>query len=114
MEVIARFALHCCGDCLALSKPWFAENPFCSRFLNDDSFWDEDARIAFKIQPADAESFKVMLGASLEEVGITTTTNSTTTEPTTRCTIATAAYGPDVAPEVAYVRNGPLSFIIST
>jgi len=73
--------------------------------LNEDGFWDESAQIAFKVQPVDAESFKVTFGASPEEVGITVTTPSTATEPgTTGCIVATAAYGSEMAPEVAYMR----------
>jgi len=74
--------------------------------LNDEGFWDENARIAFKVQPIDADSFKISFGTSPEQVGITaTTTTGTTVEPEpTGCLVATAAFGSEMAPEVAYMR----------
>jgi M6 family metalloprotease-like protein len=74
--------------------------------LNDDGFWDESAGIAFKVQPAGDEAFKITLGGSPEEVGIevTTPTTSTTEPETPSCIIATSAFGSTMAPEVTYMR----------
>jgi M6 family metalloprotease-like protein len=72
--------------------------------LNDDGFWDGIAGIAFKVQPIDAGSFKIIFGASPEAVGITTTTGTKTDQGTRSCIIATAAFGSEMAPEVLYMR----------
>ena len=75
--------------------------------LNDDGFWDESARIAFKVQPDGDDAFKITMGGSPEEAGITVTTPSTTgttQAQTPSCIIATAAFGSAMAPEVIYMR----------
>ncbi len=75
--------------------------------LNNNGFWDENARIAFKVEATGDEAFKITLGSSPDEVGITSTTTSTTgtTEGGTQgCIIATAAYGSEMASEVVYMR----------
>lgn len=82
--------------------------------LNDDGCWDASARIGFRVRPAGDNAFNVTLGASPEEIGVTgactvpsttTGTAQTTTETGTQtCIIATAAYGSEMAPEVAYMR----------
>jgi len=83
--------------------------------LNDDGCWDTNARIGFRVQPVGDNAFKVTLGTSPDAIGTTyacavaTTTTSTSTETTTQtttpsCVIATAAFGSEIAPEVAYMR----------
>ena len=83
-----------------------------SLLLNDNGFWDENARIALKAEATGDEAFKITLGGSPDEVGITpepSTTGTTETTGTTGggtqgCIIATAAYGSEMASEVVYMR----------
>ncbi len=84
--------------------------------LNDDGCWDESTRIAFRVQSAADDAFRVTLGASPEEAGTTEAcaapaTATGTTEititiqtGTPTCIIATAAFGSTMAPEVANMR----------
>jgi M6 family metalloprotease-like protein len=75
--------------------------------LNDDGFWDESAQIAFRVQPTGNDAFKITLGKSPEEVGITvtpTSTTGTTETQTPSCIVATAAFGSSMAPEVFHMR----------
>jgi hypothetical protein len=79
--------------------------------LNNDAFWDPDAGIVFLAQPAGESAFKITLASSPEELGIsitrppttTTATVETTTQPS-GCVIATAAFGSEMAHDVAYMR----------
>jgi hypothetical protein len=76
-----------------------------SLVLDDDGFWDDTARIAFKVQPGEADLFTIKFGASPEEVGITTATTSTPIDQGAGgCVVATAAFGSEMAPEVIYMR----------
>jgi len=75
--------------------------------LDNDIFWDQDAKIGFRVQPAGSDAFKITMGLSPEEIPTTTTTSVTTEETAVgsrRCMIATAAYGSEVAYEVKYMR----------
>jgi len=73
--------------------------------LNNNGFWDDSARIAFRVDPTGSDAFKITLGGSPEEVGITgtTTTGQTQIEPK-GCIVATAAFGSEMASDVAYMR----------
>lgn len=75
--------------------------------LNNDIFWDQDARIGFSVQAVGDDAFKIKMGLSPEQ--IPTTTTATTTEETTiagpQCVIATAAYGSELQIEVEYMRH---------
>ena len=82
--------------------------------LDDNGCWDESARIGFRAEPTGDDSFRIRLGATPDEVGITgtcatqetriDTTQTTTVTGTPTCIIATAAFGSEMAPEVAYMR----------
>jgi M6 family metalloprotease-like protein len=73
--------------------------------LNNNGFWDDGARIAFRVDPTGTDAFKITLGRSPEDVGITTTTTTVTTQPGSKgCIVATAAFGSEMASEVVYMR----------
>jgi len=73
--------------------------------LNNNGFWDDGARIAFRVDPTGSDAFKITLGGSPEEVGITGTTTTGTTQPGSGgCIVATAAFGSEMASEVVYMR----------
>jgi hypothetical protein len=79
--------------------------------LNDDAFWASEAGEGFKVAAAGDGAFKLTFASSPEELGITPSTTGTTTSQSTatRCVIATAAYGSEMAKDVVrmrYVRDG--------
>jgi hypothetical protein len=73
--------------------------------LNDNGFWDDSARIAFRVDPVAGDAFKITLGGSPQEVGIAeTTTTGPTQTGTPGCIIATAAFGSEMASDIVYMR----------
>jgi len=83
--------------------------------LNNNGFWDDSTGIAFRADPAGGDASKITLGRSPEEVGITVTTTTGTTQPGSGgCIIATAAFGSEMASDVVYMRYVRDSLIGST
>jgi hypothetical protein len=73
--------------------------------LDDDAFWAQDAHVGFKVTTAGGDAFNIAFAASPEELGISPTETTTTQTTTPQCVIATAAYGSEMANEVAYMRT---------
>ncbi len=87
--------------------------------LENDVFWDDKARIVFKVEPSGEGVFRLKIGRSPSEIGVekarpitlrrikpqqrVTTTRATTV--TMECMIASAAYGSALAPEVQFLRD---------
>jgi M6 family metalloprotease-like protein len=71
--------------------------------LNNDIFWDQEARIGFSVQAAGDGAFWVRMGLSPEQIPTTTTEQTTVAGP--QCVIATAAYGSELRIEVEYMRH---------
>jgi M6 family metalloprotease-like protein len=68
--------------------------------LNNDEFSASDAGLAFRVEPAGEDGFRLTFGITPTE---TATTGDTSTA--SRCLIATATYGSDLAPQVQYMRH---------
>ena len=106
---------HSVNLCQEVDAPYNekgAEYPFtfstltATIVLNDDAFWASEAGEGFKVAALGDGAFKLTFASSPEELGITPpTTGTTTSESTaTRCVIATAAYGSEMARDVVQMR----------
>ena len=82
-------------------------------FLDKYVFWDDKSRIAFKAESIGTDSYRIVLGRTLAEIGVENAppvtfqrvdTTGTTIGPG-ECLIATAAYGSRLAPEVSFLRS---------
>jgi len=84
--------------------------------LNDDAFWASEAGEGFKVAAAGDGAFKLTFASSPEALGITPSTTGTATSQSTatRCVIATAAYGSEMARDVVRMRYVRDSMIGST
>lgn len=84
--------------------------------LNDDAFWASEAGTGFKVDAVGDGAFKLTFASSPEELGVTASTSSITTSESTatRCVIATAAYGSEMAMDVVRMRYVRDSMIGST